>query len=102
MRQFLPDTRRPKRNLWQGNKGRKKEARMKYYMIAKELRWTGRTAVTLNLLSKGGEAVIIEKKKEAEEMLTELVKNDPKGGWLLITVEEPIIEINVRVTLDEG
>ena len=63
-----------------------------------EIEGTGKCK--LSLFASNKEIFVTEKKEEALETLSRIIKDDPKGGWFLLGISYPKIEINV--SLDEG
>ena len=63
-----------------------------------EIEGTGK--YELSFLRGNKEIFVTEEKKEALEALSRIIKDDPKGGWFLLGISYPKIEINV--SLDEG
>ena len=54
----------------------------------------------LSLLKGNKKIFVTKKKEEALEALSRIIKDDPKGGWFLLGISYPKIEINI--SLDEG
>ena len=64
----------------------------------KEIEGTGKWE--LSLLKGNKEIFVTEEKEKALGALSRIIKDDPKGGWFLLGISYPKIEINV--SLDEG
>ena len=71
------------------------------FLIARnleEIEGTGKYEISLFQSNK--EVFVTEEKEKAMDALSRIIKDDPKGGWFLLGISYPKIEISI--SLDKG
>ena len=71
------------------------------FLIARNLKKIeGTGKYEISLLQGNKEIFVTEEKEKALDALSRIIKDDPKGGWFLLGISYPKIEISI--SLDKG
>ena len=73
---------------------------MRFYIACnlEEIEGTGKYEISLFQSNK--EVFVTEEKEKAMDALSRIIKDDPKGGWFLLGISYPKIEISI--SFDKG